>query len=306
MKMIESIQYKGWKSLRIDAGEAELIVPVEVGPRVIHCGTKGGTNLFAELPEQLGGKGEAGWCIRGGHRLWHSPEAVERTYVPDNAPVKVTRSGDSVLLEQDVEPTTGMRKAIQIEVKDPRTFKVSHRITNEGAWPVEFSVWALSVMKHGGYAAIPLLPKESHEGNLLPKYHIIPWTYTDFSQPAWQWHTNFIGIDVSQSRKAQKVGISDYPGWSAYWQPAGTFVVAAEVIPGARYPDAGSAFEAFHCDWMIELETLAPLKAVQPGETAEHVEWWGVFSDLPRFDSDDVFDQTLVPLVAKWREGCRD
>ncbi len=303
--MIEETAFNGWDCVRLATEEAELVVPKDIGPRVVRCALNGGANLFAEKADEAGGRGEAHWCIRGGHRLWHSPEDPKRTYALDNSPVdlEIDSTGDGLTIRQPVEARTGMRKEIRIETVNPRTFKVTHRITNEGLWPVEFSVWALSVMRHGGFAAIPLLPMESHEGNLLPKYHMVPWTYTDFSDPAWCWHKHFVGVDVSKSRVPQKLGLSNYPGWSAYWQEAGTFVLAAEVKAGARYPDFGCAFETFHCDWMIELETLSPLRQVAPGESAEHVEYWGVLGDLPKFDTDKAYAESLLPAVEAWRKG---
>ncbi|MCC5806522.1 MAG: hypothetical protein JJU00_09370 [Opitutales bacterium] len=303
--MIEDTVFNGWDCVRLATEEAELVVPKNIGPRVVRCGLKDGANLFAEKKDEAGGRGEAHWCIRGGHRLWHSPEDTKRTYALDNSPVDIEAAGNRLVIRQPVEADTGMRKEIRIEAVNARTFKVAHRISNEGLWPVEFSVWALSVMRHGGYAAIPLLPKESHEGNLLPKYHMVPWTYTDFSEAAWQWHRDFIGIDVSKSRIPQKLGLSNYPGWSAYWQEAGTFVLAAAVESGARYPDFGCAFETFHCDWMIELETLSPLRKVAPGETAEHVEFWGVLGSIQKFDTDKAYTESLVPAVEAWRRDIR-
>lgn len=303
--MIENITFKGWNCVRLSTGEAEVVVPKDIGPRVVRCGLKDRANLFAEKENEIGGRGENHWCIRGGHRLWHSPEDPMRTYVLDNSPVDIETAGDGLVIRQPVEAGTGMRKEISLSIVNARTFKVTHRITNGGLWPVELSVWALSVMRHGGFAAIPLLPKQSHEGSLLPNYHIVPWTYTDFSQPAWRWHRDFIGVDVSQSLRPQKLGLSNYAGWSAYWQEAGTFVLAAQVEAAARYPDFGCAFETFHCDWMIELETLSPLRNIAPGETSEHVEYWGLLDGLPKFDTDEAYEESLVPAVEAWRRGIR-
>jgi len=298
--MIKQIEHQGWNAYELSTGRVRLVVPADIGPRVVHCSIDGGDNLFAELPDQVGGRGESEWCIRGGHRLWHSPEAFGRTYVTDNDPVKIAVEGESLYIEQPVEQPTGMLKSIRIEAVGEQSFKLTHRIENKGMWPVEFAAWSLTVMRHGGYAVLPLLPKESHEGNLLPKYHLVPWTYTDFSQPAWDFHKDFIGIDVSKSRVPQKLGISNFPGWSAYWQPSGTFAVYSPVVPGARYPDFGSAFETFHCDWMIELETLSPLRSVDSGDAIEHVEYWGVFDGIEKFNTDAAYNNALVPAINAW------
>src|SRR5437870_11070511 len=86
---VEKIEYKGWKNnLRLSNGDAELVVTLDVGPRIISYQLAGGKNVFKEYEEQLGQSGEADWQIRGGHRLWLAPEDLARTYAPDNGPVK--------------------------------------------------------------------------------------------------------------------------------------------------------------------------------------------------------------------------
>jgi len=300
--MISGIEYKGWQALALNAGKAELVIPTDIGPRVMSCGLTGGGNLFCNLPEEMGGKGEDEWLLRGGHRLWTSPEAKPRSYELDNSAIEVERLGDKgVNLTGKLDPVAGFRKAIRIEVVNERTFKVTHTIINEGnAWPVESAPWALSVMAIGGYMVIPLMPKGSHDTDLLPNYTLIPWTYTDFTHPVWDFHRDYIGVDTTKANGSQKLGLSNYPGWAAYWQEAGTFAVYAEVKEGGRYPDFGSCFEVFSCDIMAELETLGELKTLEPGESTEHVEYWGVFEDLPKPDNDEAFNESLKPAVENW------
>ena len=66
---MEKVEYQGWKNnLRLSNGDAELIVTLDVGPRVISYRLKDGKNVFKEFADQLGKSGESGWQIRGGHR----------------------------------------------------------------------------------------------------------------------------------------------------------------------------------------------------------------------------------------------
>ena len=89
---VEEVEYKGWKhNLRISNGDAELIVTLDVGPRIISYKLTGGKNVFKEFEDQLGKSGEKDWQIRGGTRLWVGPEDVTRTYFPDNGPVKYAK-----------------------------------------------------------------------------------------------------------------------------------------------------------------------------------------------------------------------
>src|SRR6266853_2158758 len=86
---MDIVEYRGWKNnLRLANGDAELIVTLDVGPRVIRYSLPGGVNVFKNYDSHLGGAGEAEWQLRGGHRFWLAPEDLTRTYFPDNRPVK--------------------------------------------------------------------------------------------------------------------------------------------------------------------------------------------------------------------------
>ena len=86
---MEVIEYRGWKNnLRLTNGDAELVVTLDVGPRVISYRLPDGFNVLKNYDSMMGGTGEAEWQIRGGHRFWLAPEDLTRTYFPDNRPVK--------------------------------------------------------------------------------------------------------------------------------------------------------------------------------------------------------------------------
>jgi hypothetical protein len=224
-----------------------------------------------------------------------------RTYQPDDEPLAVKPLRNGVALAQPVEPKTGMQKAMKLEIVGDRTVKVTHALTNLGLWPIETAAWALTMFRAGGYGVLPLLPKGSHEGgDLLPTYSLVPWSYTDLSLPLWDLHRDFVGIDVPKAAVAQKLGITNYPGWSAYWLDGTTFVKHARVIAGATYPDFGCAFETFTNGQMIEFETLSPLAKLAPGESVTHVEHWGVLDGLPKPDTDAAFATALAPAVKAW------
>ncbi len=87
--VVEVIEYRGWKNnLRLTNGDVELVVTLDVGPRVIAYRLPGGVNVLKNYDEMMGGTGEAEWQIRGGHRFWLAPEDLTRTYFADNRPVK--------------------------------------------------------------------------------------------------------------------------------------------------------------------------------------------------------------------------
>ncbi len=295
-------EYQGWQAVRLATRSFELIAPVEFGPRVLSLRSlQSGGNLMFEFPRDEGGAaGADGLKLRGGHRLWHSPEHIVRTYQPDNDPVDVRETKDGVQLRAALEEKTGMQKTMALRIVNDRTVRVTHTLTNRGLWAVETAPWALTMMRRGGYGVVPLMPKGSHAaGDLLPTYSLVPWSYTDLSLKCWDLHTDYIGIDTRKAKTAQKLGLTNYPGWSAYWLDGVTFVKHARVLPGAVYPDFGCAFETFCNDTMIEFETLAPLARLEPGGSAVHVEHWGVLDGLERPSTDSAYAK-LATAVAAW------
>jgi hypothetical protein len=300
--MLTPTTFHGWNALALSTSRAELIVPLAIGPRVISCALRGGPNLFAVVKEELGGSGEKDWHIRGGHRLWHAPEHPVRTYQLDNSPIAAQKlaHGRGVRLTQPVEPKTGIRKTLTLEARGPTTFRATHQLTNEGKRAVELAPWAVTVLAHESYAVIPFNKKIPHGEALLPDYVLVPWTYTDFTDPVWDFHRDYLGLHVARARTKQKLGVTSLPGWVASWQPGGTFVKHWRIAPGARYPDFGSALETFACDFMNELETLGPLVPLAPGQATTLVEHWGLFAGLPKPDTDEIFAQKFRPVIERW------
>lgn len=296
--------YRGGEALRLATRALELVVTTSVGPRVVSLRSTAGRkrNLFLEMPEDFR---LLGYALRGGHRLWHSPEHSVRTYQTDDAPLAVKLLPDGVALTQPIEEKTGLVKGMKLELLGERTVRVTHALTNRGLWAVECAPWALTMLRPGGYGVLPLLPKGSHAGgDLLPNYTLVPWTYTDLSQPVWDLHRDFIGIDVPKATEPQKLGISNYPGWSAYWNEGTTFVKYATVVAGAAYSDLGCAFETFTNGEMIELETLGALASLAPGKTATHVELWTVLDGFAKPNTDAAFAK-LAAAVKTWLRGVR-
>jgi len=301
VKKPSKIDYRGAEALRFATRALELVVTTGVGPRIVSLRSLAGKagNLFFQFPADE--KRYHGYYLRGGHRLWHSPEHIVRSYQPDDEPLTVKPLPQGVALTQPVEALTGLQKAMKLELSGERTVRVTHTLTNRGLWPVEAAAWALTMFRGDGYGVIPLPPKGSHErGDLLPNYALVPWTYTDLALPCWDLHRDFMGIDVARAPQAQKLGLTNYAGWSAYWLRGVTFVKHAAIIPGAAYPDLGCALEVFTNGQMIEIETLSPLVKLGPGRSVTHVETWTVLDGLPKPDTDKTFAKSLAPAVAKW------
>lgn len=282
--MIEKIHYGGWENnVRLSNGTIELVVTLDVGPRVIRLGEVGGENLFNEFKEQLGKSGEREWQIRGGHRFWHGPEAIPRTYILDNFPVEFERLDElSLRVRPGAEVENGIQKQIDISMdKGERRVTLVHRMTNIGRWEIELAPWALSVMAKGGRAIMPLPRKQPHFERPNPAYSLTFWSYTDLTDPRLRFGRNYITIEHAKAHGPSKWGMNVEAGWAGYMVHGTLFVKTFEFDGKAVYPDNGCNFETYSDEHIMELETLGPMRKLGPGETLEHVERWQIVTGVP-------------------------
>ncbi len=301
---IEQVDFGGWPhSYRISNGTIELVATSAVGPRIIRFGFVGERNLFKVFADQLGKTGGDEWRIYGGHRLWHAPEGMPRSYQPDNAPVAARVEGNTLLLEQPIEPGTGIRKEMRITMDAAANHvTVQHRLYNQGLWPVTLAVWALTSMDQGGVAIIPQPPYAPHPQALLPAQPLVLWPYTDMSDRRWTWGRRYVVLRQDPTATApQKAGFGTRQGWVAYGLDGFLFVKRFRYADGGLYPDMGSSVETFTNADMLELETLGPLRTVPPAPEGqpfvEHVEDWYLFRDVHFEPNDDRIDSVVLPRI---------
>ena len=299
---MEKVSYGGWPNcIKLSNGQIELIVTTDVGPRVIRFGYVRGQNLLKKFEDQLGKTGGDKWRSYGGHRLWHAPEDSQRTYFPDNVPIKYTWDGKTLKLTQPVETTTGLVKEIEVTL-DPKVnrIKMLHRLVNKNMWDIEASPWCLTVLAPKGRIIFPQEPYRPHPEYLLPARPLVLWHYTDMKDPRWVWGTKYIQLrhDPSATTK-QKVGLLNTLGWGAYYLNGQLFIKRYPYDPAATYPDMGCNTETFTDSEMLEFETLGPLTKIPAnGGMVEHVEVWFLFKVEVGEDESQI-DKKVLPLVQK-------
>jgi hypothetical protein len=299
MTHVTRIEYRGWPNCyRLSNDLVELVVTTDVGPRLIRFGFHG-ENELAEFPAQLGQTGGNEFRVYGGHRLWHAPEARERTYYPDNVPVTLEQTAECVRVVQPTEPTTGIQKEMEV-LLDPHEARVRicHRLRNHNLWAVELSAWALTAMAPGGTAVSPLPPRGSHPQHLLPSSTLTLWPYTDLSDSRLEWGRKYVLIRQDPSRPLpQKIGASVPDGWAGYVRNGHLFLKTFRHTAGAPYPDYGSSFEVYTDQEILELETLSPMARLEPEGVVEHTEHWYLWRDVASVRGDDDVDQCILPKV---------
>jgi hypothetical protein len=296
---LETIEYKGWNCVRLANEKIEVVVTLDVGPRIIRCGFLNGPNFFKEYSDTLGVKSGDEWNIFGGHRLWHAPENDPRTYAPDNAPIEWEEVENGARFMQPVEATTGIQKEIEVRLPDDEArVEVEHFLTNKGVWPVELAPWALSVMDVGGVAIIPLPPRGTHPEELLPTSSITIWPFTHMNDERWTWGEKYILLRQNeQAPTPQKIGVRVPDGWAAYANNNQLFVKTFDYYEDETYPDFGSVVETFTNHEMLELETLAPTTKLEPGDSDFHLETWHLFDGVSTPQNEAEVEEHVLPQV---------
>ena len=219
--------------------------------------------------------------FRGGHRLWHSPEAMPRTYIPDTGELKITDFKNGVTLESPTEPGTGIRKRIDVQLApDKPSATLTHTLTNDGLWPVELAPWAITQFRLGGKVILPMPVGNVDDAGLLPNRQLSLWPYTRINDPRLKLGDQFILFQADALLPPFKMGYFNPHGWMAYWVDGVLFRKTFEVHSGVSHPDNNSNAEMYCNDKFVELESLAPLKILNPGASITHLETWDIFYGL--------------------------
>jgi len=276
--------------LLLSNGTVEVAVTTDVGPRVVRYGFAGAPNVLGECPEASVRTEWGEWRPWGGHRLWAAPEAMPRSYAPDDAPVEAAGAGErGVRLVPPPERQTGLQKELTVELDAGGSgVTLTHRLTNLGAWRVEVAAWALTIMRGGGEALVPQEPYGPHPEHLLPARPLVLWPYTDLTDPRLRLGRKLIRLRADAARpEPNKLGVANKQGWAAYVIDGTLFVKRFGHEEGAAYPDLGCNNEIFTAGSFIEVESLSRLTPLEPGESFEHVERWTLHKDFAPGDADE-------------------
>jgi hypothetical protein len=277
--------FAGWeKNLKLFNDSVEVIITLEVGPRIISYRPLEGRSVFKLVDEEAGKSNEEGWKIRGGHRLWIAPEDFGKkdglTYAPDNSQVEHAIDDEfTVRVSHLIEDPANIHREMVITLERTGSkVTVEHRITNKTGAALEIAPWAVSVMAPGGYTVIPQPPPGTHPQDYVPNRAIIAWPFTDLTDERLRIGRRLMWLHHQADRPPIKFGLRHTEGWAAYVLDDHLFMKSVPFIAGETYPDLGSNFEAFTNSELLELETCGPLKRISSGETIVHKESWVVFS----------------------------
>lgn len=296
---MQIVPYGGWSQCaRFTEGSLEVIVTLDVGPRVIRFGFQDGPNELVEYPGAMGLTGGSEYRSYGGHRLWTAPESPERTYEPDNLPVEYSTENGFHIFTTALGATR-IRRQMRIRADGPPDRVVlEHRVANLSDQPLEIAPWCLTVMAPGGTCVFPQPEPREHSEALLPAAPLVLWRYTDMADPRWTWGRRLVRLRQDAERGPQKVGARIEQGWAAYANHGNLFVKRFPCLPDALYPDFGCNFETFTRHDMLEVESLGPLVVLLPGQYSDHIETWHLMRNFGISDDDARGSEQLRGLVA--------
>jgi len=297
---VEEKELSGFRTKFFSLGGFIIGIPTEIGPRILYLASneKPKFNVFAILAEMGMQTSEGFWRIYGGHRLWSSPEAKPRSYSLDDKPVKIEANGEAVTIYGNPESENSVQKTIAIMPHPEGGIRVIHAIKNIGRWPIKLACWALSVMRPKGFAIVPIYSSKIDEEGLLPDRHITVWPYTDLSDKRLKFTKNFIFVKQDPEFKTPlKIGAIANPTWTAYWVEGTAFVKKFQRKEG-EHPDFGCNVEVYTNADMLELETLGPLKTLEPNSTIKHVEIWRILNVGELTPTPEKIKRKIEPLLS--------
>ena len=286
---MKTTQYSGYECVELANDALSVLITKSIGPRIISLSLKGKENLLAQIPDAVAECTNVGpYHFYGGHRLWHAPEDVGRTYMPDDDPVTVTEIDHGVHLQQNVEKLTGMQKSMEVILPGAQPqLTIKHQITNHGLWPVETAAWAITQIRPGGTA---ILPQSKIQTEKLPNRSLVMWPYANMGNKNISWLKDRIQVKIDFN-ESFKVGFPNPRGWLACIVDNTLFIKRAAYYAQETYCDFGCSSECYADNRFVELETLSPMKLLNPGESITHVETWEIHKDVTLPADEKAFEE---------------
>ncbi len=270
-----------WQTEHLQVG-----VLTQAGPRIVWLSLAGSEqNILAEVPHKTTVTSGGTFRFWGGHRLWHAPEMLARTYEPDDqlVDISVDLLANQIAIQQKPEPNNHMQKQIVLTLaQDEASMTVRHELTNCGAWPASLAAWGITMLQVGGTAVLPQSSTQPQDPDgVQPNRHLVLWPYTRWDDPRLQFGAEQIEVGTQLLPYASKIGTFSDLGLLHYVVDGVRFSKQFQPQPEKPHVDRHTNVQIYVCDEFIELETLSPLTALAPQETIIHDEVWRLESLLP-------------------------
>lgn len=270
---VREVTFDGHRALELTA-EARMTVVTSIGPRIAFFGRDENLLYWDHAREHRAGE----WRLYGGHRLWTTrPGADESAEVqaPDNDECVIERSSDS--LRVSTKPTAlGIERSLSIRVDGARWI-VEHVLRNAGNMLWSGGAWSLTctLPRAGTVYRIPLGGGPS------------TWDVTTVVIPQ-RWggtHTSRLNdpqitftedaMEIRPDRDESKRMVLAPHGMMEMNDARGLFRKVTAFDPNGKYPlGTNLAVYVGPNRFMVEMESMSPLRTLAPGSSLSHVEVW--------------------------------
>ncbi|MDR2940334.1 MAG: hypothetical protein LBV08_08475 [Clostridiales bacterium] len=304
MKIIESSYKNFGRTLLISTSFFELHITLDIGPRIIHFSKPGMENMFYnDLNHNSLGEKQNVYDdiikLYGGHRLWMSPEIMPDCYYPDNKPVKYEIDNNKIIFTPGMEDYTNLQKTITL-ITNEDNIQIGHNITNFSSEEKEIASWGITMFDKGGTAIFPIPDREA---GYLHNKNFSFWSYTKLNDERLGFGNNYITLHQDPSIPDNfKLGYNNEHGYAIYFNKGQAFVKKFDYIQNEIYPDGGCNFETYTCTFMLEIETLSPLKKISPNGSISHWETWHILESDPNLlhsepELSDFINKNIKPIL---------
>lgn len=268
--------FHGFATDTLKLGKLEVEYLTNAGPRIIGLRYENSSNLFADVSHLATETPYGDFHYLGGHRLWHAPEAMPRTYIPDDEGCTAVLFQNCLTITGKVEPMSGMQKVIELKAgEQDGSIELSHKLINHNAWDVTLAPWAITMFKLGGKVIFPIRATADGIEALLPDRNLIFWPYAKLGDPRLHFFDDRIEL-TAQPAKPTKFGTFNSLGKISYQIDGLEFTKQFTVESSGQHADLGCNAECYCDEDFVELESLGPLVRIQPGDSTNWLERWTV------------------------------
>ncbi len=285
---VERISYHGWPDCYLLANASVEAVVVPAIGRVMQLRLKGDADgAFWEnraLDGQLHDAASNDWLNFGGDKCWPAPQSAwpqhqGRDWPPpvafDARPVEAVAVERGVVLTSPVDPGYGVQTVRRVEL-DPGQpiMRIATEFRKLSGAPVTVGIWTITQMSEPERVCM-LLPAKSKFASGFIRLLAV--------EPA---DLKIDGRLLSLTRHARQQVKVGTDGSSLAWLGQNCVVRIDTGIKPGEYPDGGCVTEVYtNPDPLqyVELETLGPLTAMNPGDRIEQT---AVYTVRPRSTTD--------------------
>ena len=150
---------------------------------------------------------------------------------------------------------------------------------NTGSNPFHLGPWAVTMLRPGGEAILPLQSETDDPHGLWANRQLVFWPYTDIRSAHLTLSNRSVIVTANMTTGALKIGAPNPTGWMAYRFQNTLFVKRSVYQPDRVYLDRQASSQIYCNPSVIELETLGPVLNLAPGQSTQHQEIWQVFQE---------------------------